>query len=62
MNDKQKKSLQAYLAFTEGQLTIDGFQPEIGDRRDEPTYVGYVICGNGFKLCMGIEPDGSRHT
>jgi hypothetical protein len=61
MNDKQKKALREYLARIEGH-TIDEFRPTGGDRRDEPMYEGWVFAENGFKIYMGIEPDGGRHT
>ena len=60
MNDAQKESLRVYLARIEGH-TIDAFRPSIGDRRDEPGYEGWIFA-EGFKIYMGIEPDGSRHT
>ena len=60
MNDAQKDSLRAYLIHIEGH-TIDAFRPSIGDRREEPGYEGWIFA-KGFKIYMGIEPDGSRHT
>ena len=60
MNKAQKLSLRFYLARIEGH-TIDEFRPSIGDRRDEPGYEGWIFA-EGFKIYMGIEPDGSRHT
>jgi hypothetical protein len=60
MNKTQKLSLRFYLARIEGH-TIDEFRPSIGDRRDEPGYEGWIFA-EGFKIYMGIEPDGSRHT
>jgi hypothetical protein len=60
MNEAQKKSLRVYLARIEGH-TIDEFRPSIGDRREEPGYEGWIHA-EGFKIYMGIEPDGSRHT
>jgi len=61
MNKAQKKSLRAYLYHIRGHV-IDEFRPSIGDRRDEPGYEGWVYGQNGFKIYMGIEPDGGRHT
>ena len=61
MNKEQKGALREYLARIEGH-TIDEFRPSIGDRRDEPGYEGWVYGQNGFRIYMGIEPDGSRHT
>mgnify|MGYP003146659387 FL=1 len=62
MNDAQKESLRFYLARIEGH-TIDEFRPSIGDRREEPEYEGWIFSDDGgFKIYMGIEPDGSRHT
>ena len=61
MNENQKISLRDYLQRIEG-YTVDQFRPSIGDRRTEPTYEGWVFGKNGFRIYMGIEPDGSRHT
>ena len=61
MNDKQKASLRVYLDRIDGH-TIDSFRPSIGDRRTEPTYEGWIYGKDGFRIYMGIEPDGSRHT
>jgi hypothetical protein len=61
MNKAQKESLKFYLSRIEGH-TIDKFIPSISDRRDEPGYEGWIYGQNGWKIYMGIEPDGSRHT
>ena len=60
MDDRQRKSLDDYLDRIDGH-TVDGFKPEIGDRRDEPTYVGWVFADR-FRICIGIEPDGYLHS
>ena len=61
MNKAQKKSLREYLQRVDGDAP-DPFRPSIGDRRDEPGYEGWIYGQNGWKIYMGIEPDGSRHT
>jgi len=61
MNKEQKKSLRVYLSHINGHV-IDEWWPSIGDRRKEPGYEGWVYGQNGFRIYMGIEPDGSRHT
>ena len=61
MNEKQKKSLREYMNRVEGD-TIDPFHPSIGDKRDQPGYEGWIYGKDGFKIYLGIEPDGSRHT
>jgi len=61
MNDKQKASLRVYLNWIEGHV-IDELRPSIADRRSEPGYEGWIYGKDGFRIYMGIEPDGSRHT
>ena len=61
MNKRQKDSLRVYLNWIEGH-TIDPLIPSIGDRRPEPGYEGWIYGKDGFRIYMGIEPDGSRHT
>jgi len=53
--------LRVYLNWIEGH-TIDPLRPSIGDRRPEPGYEGWIYGKDGFRIYMGIEPDGSRHT
>ena len=61
MNNEQKKAFAEYL-HRDGIRCPISAEPELGDRRDEPTYIVAWEFTNGSRMIMGIEPDGSRHT
>ena len=61
MNNPQKKAFAEFLN-REGVRHAISVEPELGDRRDEPTYIVAWEFTNGSRMIMGIEPDGYSHT